>query len=133
VPEEIYNAIRDNKRDVQSLVLSLAHAATESGFLPGAVGRQGELGLFQIKLSTANSLGLGTFNRDQLFDPGLNTQVATTHLQNLINSFNGDVRTALGAYKQGEAGVRKRGLSKASQEYADGILGCERAIQQGRQ
>jgi hypothetical protein len=132
VPEDIYNAIRDNKRDVQSLALSIAHAATESSFAPGAVGFQGELGLFQLKLSTANSLGRGTFKREQLFDPGLNTQLGTTHLQNLINSFNGDVRTALGAYKQGETGVRKNGLSKSSQEYADGILGCERAILGGR-
>jgi len=128
VPQDIYNAIRDNKRDVQSLVLSLAHAATESSFLPNAVGRQGELGLFQLKLSTANSLGLGTFTRNQMFDPALNTQAGTTYLQNLVNSFNGDVRTALGAYKQGPTSVRENGLSKASQEYADGILGCERKI-----
>jgi YD repeat-containing protein len=128
IPESLYNIIRDNKTDNQSLALSLAHAAIESGFLTDAEGFQKEIGLFQIKLSTANDLGSGTFTRQQVFDPALNTRLATTHLQKLVNSFNGDVRTALGAYKQGETGVRKRGLTKASQEYADGILECERRI-----
>lgn len=64
-----------------------------------------------------------------MLDPARNTRLGTTHLQNLINSFGGDVRIALGAYKQGESGVRKQGLTVQSQEYADAILQCERRLQ----
>lgn len=52
---------------------AVAHAliARESGYRAGAVGRAGEIGLAQIKLSTARSLGFrGT--RAQLFDPRTN-------------------------------------------------------------
>lgn len=140
IPFNIYNAIRNNKRDVQSTALSFAHAAIESSFNPIAVGRQGEIGLFQVKPTTgvevAKQLGFGKISvgqmRERLKDPAFNTQMGTAYLQNLVNAFNGDVRTALGAYKQGARLVRENGLSKASQEYADGILGCERAIQRGR-
>ncbi|MEO7969931.1 MAG: transglycosylase SLT domain-containing protein, partial [bacterium] len=79
--------------------------------------------------STANGLGLGTFTREQVLSPPLNTQLGTTHLQNLVNSFGGDLRTALGAYKQGESGVRNNGLTVQSQEYADAILKCAQALQ----
>ena len=106
-PKELRDTVLNNKKDIQSRELTLCHAGVESTFNPDAVGFQDEIGLFQIKLSTTNDLGLGTFTRDQLFDPALNTQLGTTHLQNLINSFGGDVRTALGAYKQGEFGVRR--------------------------
>ena len=104
------------------------HAAIESGLDPTQTGFQKEIGLFQLKYETANevakSLGEGPYSREQLYDPALNTRLATTFLRNLIEAFDGDVRTALGAYKQGPSSVRKRGLSVASQEYADAILGC---------
>jgi soluble lytic murein transglycosylase-like protein len=122
------DAIMANKLDNQSLNLTLAHAATESSFFVNAIGRQGELGLFQIKLATANSLGLGTFTKAQVLSPPLNTQLATMHLQSLVNSFGGDLGKALGAYKQGESGVRNNGLTVQSQEYADAILKCAQSL-----
>jgi soluble lytic murein transglycosylase-like protein len=79
----------------------LCQSAIESSSNPEQIGFQGEVGLFQIKPATANSLGLGTFTVEQLKDPATNTRLATTHLRNLLSEFNGDVRTALGAYKQG--------------------------------
>jgi len=88
------------------------------------VGLQKEQGLFQLKVSTANGLGLGQFTASQLHDAALNTQLATTRLRNLIDMFDGDLRTALGSYKQGEFGVKKKGLTSASQLYADQILKC---------
>jgi hypothetical protein len=126
---DLRNTITSNNQSSQSSEFILAHAATESSFFVGAVGAQNELGLFQLKLSTANSLGLGSFTRSQLLTDGaLNTRLGTTHMQNLINSFAGSIRTALAAYKQGESGVRNRGMTTKSQQYADAILECERLL-----
>lgn len=130
----IFEVIRQNKRDSQPFQLSLAHAAVESSLDPEAIGLQGELGLFQLFLSTAKEvakrIGIENITKKLLLtDPGLNTQIATSYLQQLVDAFNGDVRTALGAYKQGRRSVLQVGLSKSSQEYADGVLACAQELQ----
>ena len=130
----IFQVIRQNKRDSQPFQLSLAHAAVESSLDPEAIGLQGELGLFQLFLSTAKEvakrIGIENITKKLLLtDPGLNTQIATSYLQQLVDAFNGDVRTALGAYKQGRRSVLQVGLSKSSQEYADGVLACAEELQ----
>jgi hypothetical protein len=104
-------------------------AAKKGGFISSVMGAKGEVGLLQIKPSTASSLGLGTFSVDQLKDVATNVKAATRHLGNLSDTFGGDLRQALGAYKQGEAGVINKGLSVASQEYADEILGCVKELE----
>jgi RHS repeat-associated protein len=137
-----WDAILNNKVDKQSFALSLCHAAQESAFWrveapngtsQGVTGAQGELGLFQLFLSTAqesaDKLSLGTVTTEQVRDnDALNTRLATNHLQGLIDRFGGDVRKGLGAYKQGAKNVAKNGLSVASQEYADAVLECERRL-----
>jgi soluble lytic murein transglycosylase-like protein len=90
--------------------------------------------LFQLFLSTAKEvakrIGIENITKKLLLtDPGLNTQIATSYLQQLVDAFNGDVRTALGAYKQGRRSVLQVGLSKSSQEYADGVLACAQELQ----
>jgi RHS repeat-associated protein len=137
------DAILKNKQDVQSVELSLCQAAQESGFnqvllpngqIQGIEGLTGDLGLFQIQFPSAQDaakrMNIGSITRDQVRDnDSLNTQLATNHLQNLINQFGGDVRTALGAYKQGRRNVLRHGLTVRSQEYADAILKCEQLLQ----
>lgn len=57
----------------QRVPVDVAHAlvARESGYRLRAVGRAGEIGLVQIKLSTARGLGFrGT--REELFQPRVN-------------------------------------------------------------
>ncbi len=122
---QLLNTIRENNRSGLDNNIVICQAAIESGMTPkGIVGAQGELGLFQIKLRTANSLGEGRFTQDQVLnDPALNTRLGTKHLGQLYGRF-GNVREALGAYKQGEFGVANNGLTVASQEYADRVIGC---------
>jgi hypothetical protein len=123
--EVLRDIILGNKQGNQSFALTLAHAATESSFFTDAIGAQGEIGLFQVKLSTANGLGLGTFTKADLLRADVNTRVGTYYLQTLVDSY-GDLRTALGAYKQGNSA--KNGLTVSSQEYADGILKCADSV-----
>jgi hypothetical protein len=115
--------IRNNKQGNQSTELALCHAGIESSFDPNAIGKKGEVGLFQLKESTAGEVVGRDVTRAELLDPAFNTRVATQRLQSLIDRF-GDVRTALGAYKQGVSGVINKGLSEASQVYADSVLKC---------
>ncbi len=83
IPKDIFDAISNNKRDVQSTMLSFAHAAIESSFIPDAVGFAGEIELFQLKPTTAvevaKQLGFGTISvgdmRERLKDPAFNTQL----------------------------------------------------------
>jgi len=54
--------------------LALELVLRESDFRPRAVGKQGEIGLTQIKLGTARGLGFrGT--REQLFEPRTNLRL----------------------------------------------------------
>jgi O-acetyl-ADP-ribose deacetylase (regulator of RNase III) len=122
--KELIKTIRENNQSGFDDKLVICHGAIESGLTNGQMGALGELGVFQLKLSTANSVGLGAFTADAVrFDPALNTRLATTHLRSLYNRF-GNLRTALGAYKQGAARTAERGLSPASQLYADAVQRC---------
>jgi soluble lytic murein transglycosylase-like protein len=127
--DQLANTIRDNNRSGQPLSLLIAQAAVESTLGTILKGLQGELGLFQLKPSTARSLGLEKFTNEQLRDDfALNTRLATTYLQQLIDAFGGDVRSGLGAYKQGEKSVKEKGLYPWSQIYADAIERCAKEI-----
>ena len=122
---QLYDTIHSNNRSKQTDPLLIAHAAVESTLGTQLVGLQGELGLFQLKPSTARSVGLEKFTNQQLRDDfALNTRVATTYLQRNIDAFGGYLRMGLGAYKQGAASVSKSGLSANSQVYADAIIQC---------
>lgn len=129
---DLYALIIQQKQSATSNELALCHAANESGFL-NSEGAQHELGLFQIKLSTANGLGLGKFTKQQvLMQNGLNTRLATTHLQVLINKFAGNVRMALAAYKQGETRLAREGMTHNAQVYVDSIIRCETILHSRR-
>jgi len=127
--DQLANTIRDNNRSNQPLSLLIAHAAVESTLGTFLTGLGGELGLFQLKPSTARSLGLEKFTNKQLRDDfALNTRLATTYLQQQIDAFGGEVRSGLGAYKQGAKNVRENGLSPWSQIYVDAIQKCANSI-----
>jgi len=127
--EQLANTIRDNNRSDQPLALLIAHAAVESTLGTALEGLAGELGLFQLKPSTARGLGLEKFTNKQLRDDSaLNTRLGTTYLQQQIDAFGGNVRSGLGAYKQGARSVRENGLTPRSQIYADAILKCAQSI-----
>jgi hypothetical protein len=97
--------------------LAQAVAQKESGMNPNAVGSAGEIGLFQVKPSTAAQFGI-----TNLSDPTQNAQAGLSYLQQLYNQF-GNWTDALEAYNGGPSHVTSGTVSSAAQNYATSILG----------
>jgi Transglycosylase SLT domain len=99
--------------------LALAVAQQESSLNPNAIGGAGELGLFQLQPSLAESLGLSN-----PLDPAENAQGGTSYLAQLFSTF-GDWATALAAYNWGPGNVAKYGAAAApasTQSYVTNAL-----------
>lgn len=87
-----------------------AVAHVETGFRPDAVGAVGEIGLMQIRPSTAEMLGheggaLG------LFDPATNARFAVRYLAKAWKLANGDLCRALMKYRAGHGAETMSPLS----------------------
>jgi soluble lytic murein transglycosylase-like protein len=72
----------------------------ESRYQPGLVGRGGTIGLMQIKLATARSLGY-TGTAERLRDPDTNLTYAVKYLAGAYRAANGDHRRAIAYYAGG--------------------------------
>lgn len=96
--------------------IALAVAQKESGMNPNAVGSAGEIGLFQVKPSTAAQFGI-----TDLSDPTQNTQAGLSYLSQLYGQF-GDWNLALEAYNGGPSHVTAGTVSSAAKSYADSIM-----------
>ncbi|MGH7353454.1 MAG: lytic transglycosylase domain-containing protein, partial [Candidatus Rokuibacteriota bacterium] len=93
--------------------LALAQAEVESDFRPDAVGRAGEIGLFQMLPSTAAALEplVGKFRRPapgrrdlgDLADPVVSTRFAMAYLRDIMTR-KANVKDALTEYNGGPAG-----------------------------
>jgi soluble lytic murein transglycosylase-like protein len=95
-------------------------ARQESGFRPCAVSNKGALGLMQLMPSTAKDLEV-----DNPFDPRGNITAGSRFLKLLLNRYEGDVASALGAYNAGPARVDKAGGVPAiteTRQYVNTIL-----------
>jgi soluble lytic murein transglycosylase-like protein len=79
----------------------------ESRYQPRLVGRGGTIGLMQIKLSTARSLGY-TGDAEGLRDPNTNLAYGVKYLAGAYRAANGDHRRAMALYASGYYGVAKR-------------------------
>ena len=79
----------------------------ESGYRPALVGRGGTIGLMQIKLATARSLGY-TGDAAGLRDPNTNLTYAVKYLAGAYRAANGDHNRAVGYYTTGYYEVTKR-------------------------
>ena len=79
----------------------------ESRYRPGLVGRGGTIGLMQIKLATARSLGY-TGDAAGLRDPDTNLTYAVKYLAGAYRAANGDHNRAVHYYAAGYYGVAKR-------------------------
>ena len=75
-------------------------AFVESGFDPNAVGGVGEIGLMQIRPSTAEMLG-HSGGALALFDPETNARFAVRYLATAWKLANGDLCRALMKYRAG--------------------------------
>jgi soluble lytic murein transglycosylase-like protein len=79
----------------------------ESRYQPQLVGRGGTIGLMQIKLATARSLGY-TGTAEGLRDPDTNLTYAVKYLAGAYRAANGDHRRAMAYYAGGYYYVAKR-------------------------
>ncbi len=79
----------------------------ESRYQPGLVGRGGTIGLMQIKLATARSLGY-TGTAEGLRDPDTNLTYAVKYLAGAYRAANGDHARAVHYYASGYYQVAKR-------------------------
>jgi soluble lytic murein transglycosylase len=93
-------------------LLVLAVMRQESTFRPDAMGRNGEIGLMQLKPETArwiaNRVGIYWNESDSLFDPHFNIRIGTAYLSFLRERFNGEGRHYLAAYNLGPAAARNK-------------------------
>jgi soluble lytic murein transglycosylase-like protein len=79
----------------------------ESKYQPALLGRGGAIGLMQIKLSTARSLGY-TGNAEGLRDPETNLKYGIKYLAGAYRAANGDHNRAVSYYAAGFYQVEKR-------------------------
>jgi hypothetical protein len=87
-----------------------AVAQVESAYNPGAVGGVGEVGLMQIRPTTAAMLGYrGTLNG--LFEPETNIRYGVMYLAHAWRLANGDLCRALMKYRAGHGEERMTPLS----------------------
>jgi hypothetical protein len=94
-------------------------AATESHFRTNAVGDGGmSLGMFQLH-SRWHESRVEKWGDFDPTDPYESVVIAGRIMQENLMAFNGDLRMAIAAYKQGILGVRKRGVI---QYYVDDVL-----------
>lgn len=94
----------------------------ESGFDPGARGKDGEIGLTQIMSETGINPGFGVTPIQDRNDPVDNLRFGAEYLGALIENYDGDVATALMAYNGGSGNVAKGTISNAAQKYATELL-----------
>src|SRR6202007_24656 len=79
----------------------------ESRYRPGLVGRGGTIGLMQIKLATARSLGY-TGSAEGLRDPNTNLLYGVKYLAGAYHAANGDHARAMHYYASGYYQAAKR-------------------------
>src|SRR5712692_5803064 len=94
----------------------------ESRYQPRLVGRGGTIGLMQIKLSTARSLGY-TGDAEGLRDPNTNLTYAVRYLAGAYRAANGDHNRAIHYYASGyyEAAKRQR-LQRTTEKHVQAPL-----------
>lgn len=97
----------------------------ESGGRPDARGGVGEVGLGQIRPSTARAPGFGVapVNPAELANPERNIAFTADYLAGLIRANGGDVQRALMAYNGGQGNVQRGTVPPAAQQYAQIVGG----------
>ncbi len=104
-----YDALVSRHARANALPETLVHRVIlrESRYQPDLVGRGGTIGLMQIKLSTARSLGyMGS--AEGLRDPETNLTYAVKYLAGAYRAANGDHVRTIAYYSSGYYGVAKR-------------------------
>jgi len=101
-PELAGKIVRAAGRNGLDTGLAFRLVQQESRFRVNALGDAGEIGLTQIKPSTAGDLRPGV-TIDQLYEPGLNLDLGFAYLAQLRTRYHGDMWRAATAYNHGMA------------------------------
>jgi soluble lytic murein transglycosylase len=92
-------------------IFLLAIIKTESRFNPNAVGKAGEIGLMQIKPSTAEWIAkkkrFPWVNKDELFNPEYNIHMGALYFKYLKKSLNSKASDYINAYNMGPKKLRR--------------------------
>ncbi|MGA9091538.1 MAG: lytic transglycosylase domain-containing protein [Bradyrhizobium sp.] len=112
-----YNELVARHAQANGVPEALVHRVIvrESRYQPHLVGRGGTIGLMQIKLATARSLGY-TGSAEGLRDPDTNLTYAVKYLAGAYRAANGDHNRAVAYYAGGYYGVAKRQRLRAPVE-----------------
>ena len=109
-------------------VFLLAVIRNESRFNPRAIGSVGEIGLMQIRPTTAKELckkhHIFYRGKQTLLDPAANVRIGSAYLAKLRGQFSSHSRLYLSAYNMGSKNVR-RALAKKTlpKDYAFRVVG----------
>jgi soluble lytic murein transglycosylase-like protein len=104
-----YDALVASHAKANAVPEALVHRVIvhESRYQPKLVGRGGTIGLMQIKLATARSLGY-TGDAEGLRDPNTNLTYAVKYLAGAYRAANGDHNRAMHYYASGYYETAKR-------------------------
>ena len=104
-----YDALVATHANANAVPEALVHRVIvrESRYQPALVGRGGTIGLMQIKLATARSLGY-TGTAAGLRDPNTNLTYAVKYLAGAYRAANGDHNRAMHYYASGYYEAAKR-------------------------
>jgi soluble lytic murein transglycosylase-like protein len=104
-----YEALVSSHANANGVPESLVHRVIlrESRYQPHLIGRDGTIGLMQIKLATARSLGY-TGDAAGLRDPDTNLTYAVKYLAGAYRAANGDPNRAVAYYASGYYNAAKR-------------------------
>jgi soluble lytic murein transglycosylase-like protein len=104
-----YNELVARHAQANGVPEALVHRVIvhESRYQPHLVGRGGTIGLMQIKLATARSLGY-TGSAEGLRDPDTNLTYAVKYLAGAYRAANGDHARAMHYYASGYYQVARR-------------------------
>src|SRR5712692_6389494 len=119
-----YNALFSTHAKANGLPEVLVHRVIvrESRYQPKLVGRGGTIGLMQIKLATARSLGY-TGDAQGLRDPNTNLTYGVKYLAGAYRAANGDHNRTMHYYASGyyEAAKRQR-LQRTTEKHVQAPL-----------
>jgi Transglycosylase SLT domain/Putative peptidoglycan binding domain len=99
-----------------------ALAWIESGWQPDVVSSAGAFGVMQVTPPTWEFVERSLVGRNIPRTTSGNIHVGVAYLHWLLHEFDGNVRLALGAYNQGPASVRRRGLYRETERFVANVL-----------
>ncbi len=123
LPEPLVNSLIEETAAEQGVDPDLVRevARRESDFRPCAVSAKGAAGLMQLMPETAKE-----FEVRNPFDPRESLTAGSRFLKYLLERYDGDIASALGAYNAGPARVDKAGgvpPIKETRRYVSDIMG----------